>query len=645
MKRIAHEEHIGEEQSREVSTPRPARARRYRANAWLMVGALLISTLAGPITAAFAATKDWAMFRGDARNNGVTTGHTPRSATEVVSAWSDLKVSGSSVSSPILVDGTLYVAVDDTLHEVDAATGVILRSAALDAAIGFTAYLAAGEGKIFVPIGGGRVQSFDAATLTSQWTSAEHTGFSSAAVVTYHEGRLYTGTYKSYDFNGNSTEGEFYCLNAADGKQVWTYSPSVSGETTLTGYNWAGAAVADDAEVVLFAGDDGVLVSHALDSDSVVATRSVGAPVRSSVLFDGGENHAYVTTTTGKLYRSTLTGAGSFDADDPLTAWATLSGKSSSSVPVLYRQRLYVISGLSEWNLYDEPETGWLDVIDTAEGRLISRAQLPGYSQSSPLLTTGYATSANGYEVYLYLLLNSGRGDDVVVVKDSEQLSALQVSQLYQPGGTNAMGSLLADDAGQLYFVDGGDWSDWNNPVPAKLRALKVGTPAPPAPPAAVSVKVTPAKKTLNPTKTVTLKATVTPSGASQKVSWSSSAKSVAKVNATTGKVTAVKPGKATITARTANGKVARTTITVKAGKVSKFTVKAPKTLKRGKTAQLKVTLKPATAFGAKVTYKSHYKRVLTVSKTGKIKARRRGMATITIKAGNKTKKIRIRVR
>ncbi|QWY14606.1 tail tube protein [Lactococcus phage PLG-II] len=60
----------------------------------------------------------------------------------------------------------------------------------------------------------------------------------------------------------------------------------------------------------------------------------------------------------------------------------------------------------------------------------------------------------------------------------------------------------------------------------------------------------------------VTLKATVAPSGASQVVTWSSSDDTKAKVSAS-GKVTAIKPGTATITATTASNKIASCAVTV----------------------------------------------------------------------------------
>lgn len=64
-------------------------------------------------------------------------------------------------------------------------------------------------------------------------------------------------------------------------------------------------------------------------------------------------------------------------------------------------------------------------------------------------------------------------------------------------------------------------------------------------------------------TKTATLKATVSPSGSSTKLTWSTSNKYIARVDST-GKVTAVSPGSCTITVKTTSGKTATCKVTVK---------------------------------------------------------------------------------
>ena len=78
-----------------------------------------------------------------------------------------------------------------------------------------------------------------------------------------------------------------------------------------------------------------------------------------------------------------------------------------------------------------------------------------------------------------------------------------------------------------------------------------------------MKVKLNKTKVTLAKGKTVTLKATVTPSSANEKLTWSSSNKKVATVSKK-GKVKAIKKGTATITVKTSSGKKATCKVTVK---------------------------------------------------------------------------------
>lgn len=82
--------------------------------------------------------------------------------------------------------------------------------------------------------------------------------------------------------------------------------------------------------------------------------------------------------------------------------------------------------------------------------------------------------------------------------------------------------------------------------------------------PAPESVKLNKPSTSLKKGASETLTATVTPEGASQVVKWSSDQPTKAKVD-DSGKVTAVEEGKATITAKTTNGKEATCTVTVTA--------------------------------------------------------------------------------
>lgn len=134
--------------------------------------------------------------------------------------------------------------------------------------------------------------------------------------------------------------------------------------------------------------------------------------------------------------------------------------------------------------------------------------------------------------------------------------------------------------------------------------------------------------------------------GKTRQVSWSSSSNAVATVSSK-GTIKGVKSGSARITA-TAGG--LRATISVKVlSKKSKTKVKSvsaavPKTMKRGARAYLSGKFSPTSAPGVKVTYSSSAKSVLVVDSAGALTAVKKGKATITIKAGGKSKKYTVSV-
>ncbi|MCL2788126.1 MAG: Ig-like domain-containing protein [Micrococcales bacterium] len=163
-----------------------------------------------------------------------------------------------------------------------------------------------------------------------------------------------------------------------------------------------------------------------------------------------------------------------------------------------------------------------------------------------------------------------------------------------------------------------------------------------PSPQSATTLAV--AMKKLTMTKNTTLKAVwlAYPVGAKTALAWSSSSPKVAKVSAS-GKIKALKPGRAVITAKAENGKTARLKVTVVAQTVQTKAVKAAKTatvkLKKGKSTRLTVTPNPPGATLKKMpTFKSTKPKIASVDKTGLVTAKKKGKAKLTVTlAGKKT--------
>ena len=138
-------------------------------------------------------------------------------------------------------------------------------------------------------------------------------------------------------------------------------------------------------------------------------------------------------------------------------------------------------------------------------------------------------------------------------------------------------------------------------------------------------------------------------------VSWKSSNKKVVSVGRN-GKVKGLKAGKtATITVQLQSGlkksfkvKVQKKNVATKSLKVVNVStgkkVSSKVSLKRKQTLKLAATVSPITS-KEKVKYSSSNKKVVSVSSKGVIKAKKKGKATITVKSGKKTYRIKVTVK
>ena len=132
--------------------------------------------------------------------------------------------------------------------------------------------------------------------------------------------------------------------------------------------------------------------------------------------------------------------------------------------------------------------------------------------------------------------------------------------------------------------------------------------------------------------ETMTLTATVTPSGATDKtVSWSSSNTSVATVSST-GVVTAKSVGNANITATTSDGgKKATCSVTVRVPVTGVSLDKTSLSMVAGETQKLTATVLPSNATDKSVIWSSSNTSVATVSSSGVVSAKAGGNSVITV--------------
>ncbi len=143
----------------------------------------------------------------------------------------------------------------------------------------------------------------------------------------------------------------------------------------------------------------------------------------------------------------------------------------------------------------------------------------------------------------------------------------------------------------------------------------------------------------------LTLSATVKPDNATDKtVTWTSSNAEIATVD--NGKVTAVKEGTVTITAKagekeaTCKVNVAKKTYAVESITLNKTELN----LKKGESETLVATVLPENASDKTVTWSSSDATIASVDQTGKVTAVKSGSVTITAKASDKTATCAVKV-
>ena len=130
-------------------------------------------------------------------------------------------------------------------------------------------------------------------------------------------------------------------------------------------------------------------------------------------------------------------------------------------------------------------------------------------------------------------------------------------------------------------------------------------------------------------------KATIKNAG-TDSITWSSSNTSVATVN-NNGKITTHAVGKATIQASLPSGSSATLSVTVKKAPAAVSVSPSKKSIKKGKTFQIKILL-PVNSASQKITYTSSNAKVTKVNSSGKVTALKKGTATITAKTFNQKK-------
>lgn len=431
-----------------------------RAAAFL--AALILACSAATGTFASTGGTDWPQFLGSPVTPGVTSAKTPKNPAAATLAWSEKHTvksefngttfENNACGTPITVGKSLYFTVaDGQLRKLGAVSGKMIVSAECKNIPPYFSQIAYGDGKIFVPqqsATGVQISAFDADSLAPVWQSESiaygETAQQIASPLTYYHGRLYFGTYTQDAETYAYVSGVYACLDAATGKIAWQQQNSTAG------YYWSGGAILGNAIAV--ADTAGNLTTYRLTDGAKISSISAGDPVLSTLC--SAQGRLYASVQSGYIYSIKADADGTLYGDTAIKS-ATL-GNSISSSPVVYNGRLYVAGG-------GYGSTTPFSVLDAETLETIYQIK-EIHSQSSPLVTTAYASDKNNQQVFIYLTNYGTCDQDGVYTKDSSCVYVISdcagqttpsYETLFTPADVQSCTqSLTVSQDGMLYYFN-----------------------------------------------------------------------------------------------------------------------------------------------------------------------------------------------
>ncbi|MGI6118086.1 MAG: PQQ-binding-like beta-propeller repeat protein [Bilifractor sp.] len=395
----------------------------------------------------------WKNFRGSDTNMAVTDAPLPTDPKTTGLLWNHKFGSGweESPSVPILVDDSLVVMAGRKIYRLDLKNGQPIVSGTMAGAPDWgNTPPTYGDGKIFCPIEGGRVQAFDARTLKSLWIYSDPLGGQSLTPITYSDGYLYTGFWQ-----GEQNDGAFVAIPVSDEDPSRTDEPknALWRYVQKGGFYWSCPVVCGDAVIV--GTDDGVtgstgtghLLSFRKQTGELLSDLGVPGDQRSGIAYDEESGRVYFTTKSGWLCSASVDSSAGTLSD----LKKNKCGEMSTSTPVVYKGRVYL--GVGD-ELTSSGSRGRIVVADASDLRVIYQKDLRGYPQGSFLLTTAYEEET-GY-LYIYSTYNASPGG-ISVLKtkaDATGNGDAEVFELYNAAGFEqyCTASLICGEDGTIYY-------------------------------------------------------------------------------------------------------------------------------------------------------------------------------------------------
>ncbi len=381
---------------------------------------ILCVVLALSAMSAIAMASDWQQFQKDKNNTGI--------ANEKILGRS-VNWSAYTHTDPWGMAGidVVPIVAGDNVYVLDALGYIWSFSATAGAENGNKSYNsltgppyfqistpAYGAGRIYFGMSSGtkkgHVFAVNANDVTTQvWERTINESEQINTPITYDNGKIYFGTW-----NGTMCDtysGTYYCLDAANGNEVWNHTAGANN-----GYYWAGGCIIGDYTIF---GDDlgnitclnkntGTLIDH----ENIRNEDANAASIRSSVTC----NATYHNATCGRVYFTDATVCGisltgrlwAYDFNTTTGnlshAWKRTLNTLSKATPVVHNGRVYVGDGSYQAN-------GRLYCIYESNGTIEWYYETPDNSGAgNPGIMASPVISVADDNLYIYFTTNCENG-------------------------------------------------------------------------------------------------------------------------------------------------------------------------------------------------------------------------------------------
>lgn len=374
----------------------------------------------------------WGQHLGDKNNNAVVDSKAPTNKTELLwESFSNAPDSWGSVyaGTPILVNNHIYAVRNHKIEMLDAKTGEVKASTKLHSQIGYYSNIIYGGGMIFVPLGNGDVQCFNAATLKSMYLIENSASLGSYwgvyGAMHYDNGKLYVGYSNQRDYGGYAVydtldpniDDEYEVV-----KPLW-----ITGEKDQSYYGSGAVTIKD---MVVIGGDGGIVSVRNAKSGEELSKLQLSGKIRCSLVYADG--YIWTTTQNKKIYKLLLSESGKITVAEE----ADLPNNSNAS-PVVTGGKVYITGGV--WG------AGFLAVYDM---NLTLLAQVKGENPfNTPTVSTAYDN------VCVYFTENGPEGS--LYKAEVTANNKITLTKIYTPEHPQySMSKVIIGSDGTIYYAN-----------------------------------------------------------------------------------------------------------------------------------------------------------------------------------------------